>query len=103
MSDYQPTPPPSTPYTGGPAPAKSQVLSILALVAGILGVILSWTGIFGLIVSAAGIVLGLLGRRREPGSRALWLTGLILSIVGAVIAIILIVLAIMIVSTYRTS
>ena len=99
MSDYQPTPPQSTPaasgqYGGSPQPVnQTPVLSILSLIGGILGILTSLFWI-GLLFGAAGAVLGFIARRREPQAKGLWLTGLILGIVGFVISLIVIVLVI---------
>ncbi len=94
MSDYQPTPPPSTPYTGEPRPAgTTPVLSILSLIGGILGILTSFFWI-GLLFGAAGAVLGFIGRRKEPQAKGLWLTGIITGIVGFVISLLVIVLII---------
>ena len=99
MSDYQPTPPPSTPnsadaYAAGPRPTnQTPILSILSLIGGILGILTSLFWI-GLLFGAAGAVLGFIARRREPQAKGLWLTGLILGIVGFVISLIVIVLVI---------
>lgn len=89
MSDYQPTPPPSTPYAPAPAPSKSPVLSILSLIFGILGVVLSLF-LFGsgVLPGAAGVVLGFIGRRKEPQAKGMWLTGIITGFVAVAIAII---------------
>ena len=86
-----------SPYTS--PGARSQVLSILSLVAGIIAfagsaiVFIPFIGsILGLPIPIAAIVLGLLGRKREPqASRALWLFGIILggiSLLFAILAII---------------
>ena len=48
----------------------------------------------GLLFGAAGAVLGFIARRREPQAKGLWLTGLILGIIGFVISLIVIVLVI---------
>jgi hypothetical protein len=90
MSDYQPTPPPSTPYASAPAPAKSPILSILSLIFGILGVLLSLF-LFGtgFLPGAAAVVLGFLGRRKEPQAKGMWLTGIITGFVAIGIAIII--------------
>jgi multisubunit Na+/H+ antiporter MnhB subunit len=48
-------------------------------------------GILQLIVPAAAVVLGFIGRRKEPAAKGMWLTGIILGFVGIVIAIISIV------------
>jgi hypothetical protein len=90
MSDYQPTPPPSTPYASAPAPTKSPILSILSLIFGILGVLLSLF-LFGtgFLPGAAAVVLGFLGRRKEPQAKGMWLTGIITGFVAIGIAIII--------------
>ena len=90
MSDYQPTPPPSTPYSSA-APAKSPILSILSLVFGILGILGSFFVGSGLLPAIAAVVLGVLGRRKEPAARGFWLTGLILGIVAIVISLIVLI------------
>ena len=62
-----------------PVAQKTPILSILALIGGIIGVIsLGWGVLFGI----AGIVLGFLGKSREPQARGFWLTGLILGFVS---------------------
>ncbi|MGT2425990.1 DUF4190 domain-containing protein [Amnibacterium kyonggiense] len=91
MSDYQPQPPTSTPYSGPAQPVRpTPILSILSLVGGILGILTSFFWI-GLLFGAAGAVLGFIGRRREPQAKGLWLAGIITGIVGLVISLIVIV------------
>jgi hypothetical protein len=79
------------------APAKpTPLLSILSLVAGgvaFLGsaiVFIPFVGwVLGLPIPIAAIILGVLGRKREPfASKGLWLTGIILGIVSLVAVII---------------
>lgn len=94
MSDYQPAPPPSTPYTGAPAPARSPIFSILSLVGGIVGVLLSFFFGAGLLFGAAGVVLGFIGRRKEPQARGMWLTGIILGFIAVAISLIFILIGI---------
>ena len=102
----EPTPPTTgypaqaagTPYGAGAvgAPAKSPVLSIISLIAGIVGLLGAWIvvlpiigSILGLFIPAAAVVLGVLGKNREPqAARGMWLTGIILGIVALAIAII---------------
>jgi hypothetical protein len=87
--------PEPTPYAAAPA-TKAPILSILSLVAGIIGILgfavvfLPFVGsILGLPIPAAAIVLGLIGKKKEPtASKGLWLTGIILGAVGIVIAIV---------------
>ena len=92
MSDFQPVPPSSTPYTSAPEPVRSPVLSILSLVFGILGILGSFFlfGV-GIVPGIAAIVLGVLGRRKEPAAKGLWLTGLITGIVAVVIGLIVLI------------
>jgi hypothetical protein len=76
-------------YTAGSpyepsAPKKTPVLSILALIAGSIGllggILFGWSLLFAI----AGVVLGFIARGKEPASKGLWLTGLILGAVGIV-------------------
>jgi hypothetical protein len=91
MTDPQYSPPPATPYVpaGGPPATKSPILSILSLVAGIISILLSFFFGTGLIFGIAGIVLGHLGQRKERESKGLWLTGLILSYIGAALSLLI--------------
>jgi hypothetical protein len=71
------------------------VLSIISLVAGIVG-LLGFPvvflpiigGILGLIIPAGAVVLGFLGRSKEPRAKGMWLTGIITGFVGLAIAVI---------------
>ncbi|MBW4040904.1 MAG: DUF4190 domain-containing protein [Acidobacteria bacterium] len=79
MSDYQPSPPPSTPYTGPGAPVqKTNVLAIIAL---ILGIVVPIGGII-----CGPIALGQIKRTGENG-RGLALAGLIIGIVFTLIGL----------------
>jgi hypothetical protein len=77
--------------TGG----KSPVLSIISLVAGIIGIvgfaivfIPFIGGVLQLFIPAAAVVLGFLGKAKEPfAPKGLWLTGVILGFVGIGIAL----------------
>jgi len=62
--------------------APSKTLSLISLIAGIVGLV------FGTIFSIAAIVLGFLGRSREPHAKGFWLTGIILGFVGLVLGFI---------------
>ena len=87
--------PAAAPYTGAPtgAPAKSPILSILSLVGGGLGFLLGFFG-WGLLFSIAGVVLGHLGRKREPNGKGLALAGLITGYVGIALNVIILAIAI---------
>jgi hypothetical protein len=70
------------------------VLSLISLIAGIIGVVGSPIaiipfvgGVLQLFVPAAAVVLGFLGRTKEPAARGMWMTGLILGFVGIGIAL----------------
>ncbi|KZE95623.1 hypothetical protein AVP42_00063 [Agromyces sp. NDB4Y10] len=74
------------------------MFSIISLIAGIIGIIGSGIviipfvgGILQLIVPAAAVVLGFIGRRKEPWAKGMWLTGIVLGFVGIAIALISIV------------
>ena len=100
----EPTPPNSgytaqpagNPYASGATPAKAPVLSIISLIAGIVAFLGAWIvvipivgSILGLFIPAAAIILGVLGKKKEPqASKGLWLTGIILGIVSLAIAVI---------------
>lgn len=64
----------AAPHTTGP-----RTLSLISMITGIVGVVF-----FGFlaIASIAAIILGFLGRQREPEARAFWMTGLITGFVG---------------------
>ncbi|WP_431245452.1 DUF4190 domain-containing protein [Leifsonia xyli] len=82
----QPAPGYAQPY-GQPA-AKSPILSILSLVGGIVGIVINLAWGIGFLFGIAAVVLGFIGRRKEPQARGFWLTGIILGFVAIAIAII---------------
>ena len=82
----QPAPGYTQPY-GQPA-AKSPILSILSLVGGILGIVLNIAWGIGFLFGIAAVVLGFIGRNKEPQAKGFWLTGIILGFVSIAIAII---------------
>jgi hypothetical protein len=74
-------------------PRRAPVLSILSLIAGIIGTLGLWVGFIpfvgfflGIWFPAAALVLGLLGRKKESQSKGLWLTGIILGSIGLAVA-----------------
>ena len=78
------TVPPATPATPATPAAKSPILSILSLVGGGLSVITcGWGAIFGI----AGIVLGVMGRKKEPNGKGLAIAGIITGIVGILLGV----------------
>lgn len=82
----QPAPGYAQPYAQ-PA-AKSPILSILSLVGGIVGIVLTFAWGIGFLFGVAAIVLGFIGRNKEPQAKGFWLTGIILGFVSVAIAII---------------
>jgi hypothetical protein len=97
----QPAPGYAQPY-GQPA-AKSPILSILSLVGGIIGVVLNLVWGIGFIFGVAAIILGFIGRTKEPRARGFWLTGIILGFVSVLIAIVFWIFAAIIFASLSTS
>lgn len=115
-----PVPPPASPVTPPPAPpvappppaggyaapapayattgalAPKKTLSLIGMIAGIVGLLGFWVvfipivgSILQLFIPAAALVLGILGRKREGlPARGFWLTAIITGIVGLIIAVI---------------
>lgn len=79
-------------YATAPASA-TPILSILSLIGGIVGILASWF-YFGLLFSIAAIVLGFIGKKKEPAAKGFWLTGIILGFVGIAIGLISIIVTI---------
>lgn len=90
-----PTAPPAPAPYGYPAATKTPILSILSLVAGILSTIGLWilfipfVGTFlGIPFPLAALILGYLGKKREPqAAKGLWLAGIIMGYVGLGLAV----------------
>jgi hypothetical protein len=81
----EPTPYAPTPSAANPTP----VLSIISMIVGILGFLIGFFGL-GLLFAIGAVVLGHLGKRKEPGAKGFWLTGLITGYVGILINVIVI-------------
>ena len=97
---------PSIPGQVAVAPARQPTLSIISMVAGILAVIGLPVvfvpiigGILGLFFPAAAIVLGVLGKTREPQAKGFWLTGIITGSAAAAAALISIVVWVLVFAT----
>ncbi|MBC7725007.1 MAG: hypothetical protein H7146_09725 [Burkholderiaceae bacterium] len=83
-------------YPQAGPPAATKTLSLIGMIAGIVGIIgsgivvLPFVGsILGLFIPAGAIVLGFLGRKREGlPARTFWLTALITGFVGIGIALV---------------
>lgn len=114
MSDVTPPPPPApepTPYAAAAAPARpSPVLSIISLVAGILsfvGGLIVFIPIIGsilhLFLPLTAVILGFLGKKKEPTAKGMWLTGIILGFIGLATAIISLIVWIGLIAVAGTS
>ncbi|AZZ56021.1 hypothetical protein C5E08_09045 [Rathayibacter iranicus] len=69
------------------------------MILGIIGLVitvLAWG--FGFLLSAPAVVLGFLGRRREPGARGFALTAIITGFAGIVISLIYLAITIVVVA-----
>ncbi|KZX20451.1 hypothetical protein ACH61_02426 [Rathayibacter tanaceti] len=69
------------------------------MILGIVGLVVSifaWG--FGFILSAPAVVLGFLGRRREPGARGLALTAIITGVVGILVSLVYLAITIVVFS-----
>lgn len=85
------TPPPPPPPPSAQAVAPSKTLSLTSMIAGIVGIVLTIFYV-GILFDIAAIVLGFLGRSREPSAKGFWLTGLITGFAGLLFSILYIVL-----------
>ena len=97
---YTPPAPGYTPPTTAYAPAGSfapkKTLSLIGMVAGIVGLLGFWIvfipiigSVLQLFIPGAALVLGILGRKREGiAAKGFWITAITTGIVGLVIAII---------------
>lgn len=79
----------------GTAPSKpTPVFSLISLIAGIIGLVGFFVvfipfvgGIMQLFIPAAAVVLGFIGKKKEPAAKGMWLTGIILGFVGVAIGL----------------
>ena len=84
-------------YSYAPAPVVPRTLSLVGMILGIVGLVVSlfaWG--FGFILSAPAVVLGFLGRRREPAARGFALTAIITGFAGIALSLIFLVITIVI-------
>jgi hypothetical protein len=82
------------PPIGARPPAQQQnILGTLGLIFGVLGIVLSICCYLGLPISVAGIVLGVLGKKKAAdglaSNRSMALAGVVCGIVGAILSVIL--------------
>lgn len=84
-------------YSSAPAPVVPRTLSLVGMILGIVGLVITvfaWG--FGFILSAPAVVLGFLGRRREPAARGFALTAIITGFAGIVVSLIFLAITIVI-------
>ncbi len=86
---YGTTPPPYSAPAGGGAPVK-QTLSLTSFIVGLAAVvILSWIPVLGLLAGVAAVIIGFMGKNREPQApKWMWLVGVIAGFVAILINII---------------
>lgn len=98
MSNDNLTPPPAAPVgaSAGVAPAGAKKgLSLTSFILGIASVVLFIFSWFAAIIGVVAVILGFIGRSKEPGApRWMWLLGIILGFVGIIIGVIVGVLAV---------
>ncbi|HEU4848828.1 MAG TPA: DUF4190 domain-containing protein [Terrimesophilobacter sp.] len=87
QASTQPQPPSPSPYYAAGPQKPPTVLSLLAMIFGIVGVLVSCCYGAGFLFSLAGVILGHLGLKREP-ARGMALAGVITGYVGLGIALV---------------
>jgi hypothetical protein len=99
-----PTPPPAAPvYAPAPAGPK-QTLSLISFIAGLAGLVFSWVPGLGFLVSLAAIILGFLGKSKEPQApKWMWLVGIITGFVAIFLSIILLLVIIILPLAFAAS
>ncbi len=87
----EPTPvPPAAPAYAPAAAGPKQALSLTSFITGIGGVVFCAVPFFGFLVALAGIILGFIGKKKEPAAPKWMATvGIITGFVGAALSIIL--------------
>lgn len=82
--------PPAAPAPAPVAAGPKQALSLTSFILGLAGLVFSWVPVLGFLASLAAIILGFIGRKREPAAPA-WmsLVGIIAGFVAIVLSIIL--------------
>jgi hypothetical protein len=75
--------------------APKQGLSLTSFILGLAGLLFSWIPFFGFLVSLAAVILGFIGKGKEPGApKWMWLVGVIAGFVGILVSILFIVLVV---------
>lgn len=91
----QPAPPPAASppaYATAPAAGPKQGLSLTSFILGLAGLVFSWAPGFGFLVALAAVILGFLGKSKEPQApRWMWLVGIITGFVGIFFALVILI------------
>lgn len=93
----------AAPYQPGQDGAPKKGLAITSMVLGIVSVVLSlplWFITF--FAGIAAIITGIMARKRNPGAKGFWLTGLILGIVGLLISLLIGIFAIAVIGAINS-
>lgn len=92
---YPPPMPGQPPMPGAyppPAPKQSKGLAIASMVLGICSLVFCWSPFLALICSIIGLILGIIGKKKQQGGMAL--AGIITSSIGLAISVIIIIIAV---------
>jgi MFS family permease len=97
----------TAPYSGAQTPAPTSSSKTL----GIVSVVLSAISLLGFLIlpigfilfAIAGVIVGFLSRKREPGARTLSLVGIILGFVGIAVCILSIIIGAIAVASLMNS
>jgi hypothetical protein len=93
----------AAPYQPGQGGAPKKGLAITSMVLGIVSVVLSlplWFITF--FAGIAAIITGIMARKRNPGAKGFWLTGLILGIVGLLVSLLIGIFAIAVIGAINS-
>jgi len=98
------TPPaaPAAPaYAPAPAAGPKQGLSLTSFILGLAGLVFSWALGFGFLVALAAVILGFLGKSKEPQApKWMWLVGIITGFVAIFIALLVLIFWIVALASY---
>lgn len=87
-----PAPAPAAPVYAPVAAGPKQALSLTSFITGLASIVFLWVPGLGFLSGLAGIILGFIGRKREPGApRWMSLVGIITGFVGVFLNLIFVV------------
>ena len=82
------TPPPAA--APAPAPGPAQTLSLISFIVGLASFVFSWVPVLGFLGAIAAIILGFMGKKKEPAApKWMWLGGIIAGFVALAISLII--------------